>query len=154
MKTYLKDIFEYDDWANKKLIKSLKTQNVNEESVLKLLSHLLLAEQIWMLRLKGGDYKKLDFWKLLSIEECGKISNENYAEYMEFLNSHEDNDYSKTFTYTNSKGTKYTNTIGETITHVALHSAYHRGQAAREVRRLNKVPVLTDYIAFVRERNQ
>ncbi len=153
MKTYFKNIFEYDNWANRKLIKSLSVQNVKEESILKLLSHIVLAEQTWMLRLKGGDYKNKSFWKLLSIRESENISNENYNEFMEYLNSHEDNDYSKTFTYANSKGTEYTNTIGETLTHVALHSAYHRGQIAKEMRRLNKEPVLTDYIAFVRERN-
>lgn len=151
MKTYFLNIFEYDNWANKKLIKSLSGQRINDESVIKLLSHLVLAEQVWMLRLKNGDYKNKNFWMSLSLLECENLSNKNFNEYREYLNSLDENSYSQNVTYTNSKGIEFTNTIADTLTHIAFHSAYHRGQIAKEVRRLNKEPILTDYIAFVRE---
>ena len=74
--------------------------------------------------------------------------NENYKKYKELVAGENIQD---SITYKNSKGIEYTNSVYDILTHVSFHSAYHRGQIAKEVRRLNKEPVLTDYIAFVRE---
>jgi uncharacterized damage-inducible protein DinB len=40
-------------------------------------------------------------------------------------------------------------TLGETLYQVAMHSTYHRGQAATRLRELGVDPPLTDYIAWV-----
>lgn len=144
-----KKLFEYNDWANNKLIVSLKEQNIIEETVLKLFSHIILSEQIWMLRLEGGDYSNKNFWKVLDLTECEKIMNENRKKYKSFLDN---KDIPDTITYKNSKGIGYTNSIFDVFVHVSLHSAYHRGQIAKAVRRLHKEPVVTDYIAFIREK--
>ena len=154
MKTYFIKIFDSNNWANRKVLKSLSDQNINDDRILKLLSHIVLSEQIWMLRLKGEYYQNKDFWEILSLSGCEKTSNENNIEYTGYLNSLNEIEFSNTITYTNSKGVEHTNTIEDTLTHIAFHSAYHRGQIAREVRSLNKEPVLTDYIAFVRDRKR
>ena len=152
MKEYLKKLFNFDRWANDKLINSLKNQQINDQNVLKLLSHIVLAEQIWILRLKNSNYKNKNFWQVLDILECESISNSNYQDYIKFIETKEDaSEFTKTITYKNSKGIEYTDTIENTLTHVAFHSTYHRGQIAKEVRKLNKEPVLTDYIAYIRE---
>jgi uncharacterized damage-inducible protein DinB len=53
--------------------------------------------------------------------------------------------------YTNTKGEDWANTVGDILTHVLLHSAYHRGQVAAEVRAAGLTPALTDYIHAVRQ---
>ena len=152
MKAHFKKIFNYNAWANTKLINCIKGQQITEIIVLKLLSHIVLAEQTWMLRLKNGDYQNKNFWQELNITECEKISNKNYLDYIEFINvKNDESEFTNTVTYKNSKGIEFTTTIEDVLTHVAFHSAYHRGQIAREIRKLDKEPVLTDYIAYVRE---
>ncbi len=152
MKAHFKKIFNYNAWANTKLFNCIKDQQITETVVLKLLSHIVLAEQTWMLRLKNGDYQNKNFWQELNITECEKISNKNYLDYIEFINvKNDESEFTNTVTYKNSKGIEFTTTIEDVLTHVAFHSAYHRGQIAREIRKLDKVPVLTDYIAYVRE---
>lgn len=152
MKEYYLNIFKYDFWANMKLIQSLKEQNINDESVLRLLSHMVIAELVWINRIKKLNYEGLKIWDLLSLDECEKIVKEVNAGYLEYINGLSEDDFNSMMTYKNTKGIEYENTIRETLTHVGFHSAYHRGQIAKEVRRLNKEPVLTDYIAFVRGR--
>lgn len=152
MKDYYLNIFKYDFWANRKLIQSLKEQNINDESVLRLLSHIVLSEAMWMKRIKSLDYQGLSFWNVLSIEECEKTAREVNADYLEYINGLSEEDFNNVMIYKNSKGRDCKNAIWETLTHLGFHSAYHRGQIAKEVRRLNKEPVLTDYIAYVREK--
>ena len=152
MKDHFKKLFDYNIWANTKLINCIKNQQITDTDVLKLLSHIVLAEQIWMKRLKSGNYQNKNFWQVLDIAECEKISNVNYQAYIELINGKKDeSEFTNTIIYKNSKGIEYTNSINNILTHVSFHSAYHRGQIAREVRKLNKEPVLTDYIAYVRE---
>ena len=45
----------------------------------------------------------------------------------------------------------FDNTVGEILTHVAMHGHYHRGQIARVMRAAGREPVYTDYIGFVRQ---
>ena len=54
--------------------------------------------------------------------------------------------------YTNSRGEAWTSTVEEILTHVVIHSAYHRGQIASDVRASGGVPAYTDYIHAVRQR--
>lgn len=148
MKEHFLKIYNYNFWANKRLAGSINSQGIDNEMVMKLFSHIVLSEQLWMLRMEGGDYLGKNFWKVLSLPECETIMNENKTKYIDFISV---KNFSETATYKNSKGIEYTTSIYDILTHVSFHSAYHRAQIAKEVRRLNKEPVLTDYIAFVRE---
>ena len=40
-------------------------------------------------------------------------------------------------------------TWAESVLQIAMHSSYHRGQAARRIRELGGEPPLTDYIAWI-----
>ncbi len=151
---YFLKLIKYNEWANKILIDSLKLQNISSEAIMKILSHILLSEHIWMLRMQKGEYENLDFWKPLNIEECIKFAKDNSSVYFSYLNKMEEKNLKKIIHYKNSKGNEYSNTIEDILTHVSHHSAYHRAQIAREIRRLNLNPPLTDYIAFVREKSK
>ena len=49
------------------------------------------------------------------------------------------------------KGEAWTNTVEEILTHVTVHSAYHRGQIASDLRAAGMTPAYTDYIHAVRQ---
>jgi uncharacterized damage-inducible protein DinB len=53
--------------------------------------------------------------------------------------------------YKNSKGEPWTSTILDVLTHVVMHSAYHRGQIASHMREIGQAPAYTDYIHAVRQ---
>jgi len=42
-----------------------------------------------------------------------------------------------------------TTTVGDTLVHVALHTAYHRGQINTRLRELGGAPPLVDYISSI-----
>ncbi|MEJ2615641.1 MAG: DinB family protein [Ignavibacteriaceae bacterium] len=151
MENEFNKIFEYNYWANSKLVSSLKEQNIVDVNILRLFSHIVLSEQIWILRIEGADYSNKKFWQILTLEECEMIINENHEKFNSLLSKLDPSEYAA---YENSKGIKYTNSVHDILTHVSFHSAYHRGQIAKEVRRLNKQPVVTDYIAFIRDKHE
>jgi uncharacterized damage-inducible protein DinB len=53
--------------------------------------------------------------------------------------------------YTNSKGEPWTSTVEDILTHLVIHSAYHRGQIASDLRNAGQKPAYTDYIHAVRQ---
>jgi uncharacterized damage-inducible protein DinB len=57
---------------------------------------------------------------------------------------------SDSIAYRNTKGEFWTNSVADVLTHMALHSGYHRGQIALLVRAGGSTPSPTDYIAFIR----
>ena len=53
--------------------------------------------------------------------------------------------------YRNSKGEAWSNRVEDILTHVLMHSAYHRGQIALEMRAAGTEPAYTDFIHAVRQ---
>jgi uncharacterized damage-inducible protein DinB len=52
--------------------------------------------------------------------------------------------------YTNQTGKSFRNTPRDILTHLGMHSHYHRGQIAILVRQAGATPAVTDFIAFCR----
>ena len=52
----------------------------------------------------------------------------------------------ETVSYVNSKGEPWTSSVEDILTHVVLHSSYHRGQIAADMRAAGHTPAYTDYI--------
>ena len=149
MKSYFINLFKYHAWANQRVIDRISNSGIKDSMVIKILSHLLLAEKTWLQRLKSEKYDN-KFWIDLNREECDNLAKYNEVQIHSYLNSLSESDFETKISYTNSKGIEYTNTITEVLTHLSHHSSYHRGQIAREMRGLGKEPAYTDYIAYLR----
>jgi uncharacterized damage-inducible protein DinB len=59
-------------------------------------------------------------------------------------------DLTRKIQYTNSKGESYLNEVQDILMHVVMHSVYHRGQIASDVRSMGFQPAYTDFIHAVR----
>jgi uncharacterized damage-inducible protein DinB len=112
------------------------------------MAHIVGAEYLWLARLKG-ESAPLAVWPELGIDACRDKVTDLARLWPEFLEAHRDS-LGDTVSYTNTKGEAWTNTVEEILTHVPVHSAYHRGQIASDVRGAGMTPALTDYIHAVR----
>lgn len=144
-------LLEYNYWANKRSLASIKKLTENNEQPLKIFSHILLAEELWLKRIKQNAPEEQNFWEIIPMDKCNSLIEKNKNEWSEFLISQMPDVLVKKIPYVNSKGIKYENTLEEIFTHVINHSTYHRGQIASIVRELGGQPALTDYIVFARE---
>ena len=79
---HLRQLFTYNDWANRRILTALKENYVEKSH--RILAHLLITEQEYFERLYGKDSKGFDFWPALSLEECGesqRMPSENFGSY-------------------------------------------------------------------------
>lgn len=145
----LRELYDYNDWANRRLVVQLK--NGNSEKARKLLAHILITEKEYYERLYGKDSTGFDFWQNLSLEECSSLVQENAVKFERLLRNFNDEGLEQTAGYKTSEGVACKNTFREMLTHVLFHSATHRGQVNKTLREEGFEPVSADYIIYLRE---
>ena len=142
-------LFRYDAWANEEVLRSLRTMGDPPARAVKLLAHILSAQWLWLERMKGLR-QSLPVWPEWTLEEIEAQLPRLKRGWKVFLGEKKPPELALRFQYTNSKGEHFSNTIGDTAMHVAMHAAYHRGQIAMVVRDAGGEPAYTDYIHAVR----
>lgn len=148
MLDFFRKLFTYDEWAIRRSLASIG-ENDESKAVL-MLSHILFAEKIWLMRLKGEDSSTVPTFQKSSLAECAKMAAEILQAYKKYLDSLTEKDLDKAITYKNTQGVEYQTPVREILTHVGLHGVYHRGQIAWLVRENGGTAVNTDYITFTR----
>lgn len=146
---YFRHQFAYDDWANREVLTALRTHRADERP-LELLAHILGAKRIWLERLKQQP-QRIPVWPRLSLEECETHVAELSRAWREYLDSVSPGQLAQPISYTNSKGERWSSTVQDVLTHVILHSAYHRGQIASTMRAKSQTPAYTDFIHAARQ---
>lgn len=141
---------EYDRWANQEVVRSLRAAPAAPASALKTLAHIVAAEELWLTRLQRGD-QRVVVWPDLSLVECESAIGVVAAAWREFLRSRTLATLDESVAYTNSKGERWSSRVDDVLTHVVMHSVYHRGQIASEMRRAGATPAYTDFIHAVRQ---
>jgi len=148
MLDYFKKLFAFDNWATLRSLEFLRTYP--DQKALTAMSHVLLAQKIWLLRLNGQDSSIVPTYEDHSLESCTVIADEIRNGYVEFLNGIQESDLDRLITYKNTKGIEFQTPIRDILMHVEFHSIYHRGQVASFVRGDGGEPLNTDYITFTR----
>jgi uncharacterized damage-inducible protein DinB len=147
---YLRRQFAYDEWANGEVLAALRASGNASQRSLQLMAHLLSAERIWLERLKQQPQSS-PVWPKLGLEECEAQAAEMAGLWREYLDLITAGDVNQSVSYMNSKGEEWTSTIVDILSHVVLHSAYHRGQIASHMREIGQTPASTDFIHGVRQ---
>ena len=130
---HLRRQFAYDSWANREVLSGLRTSARPIARPLQLLAHILSAERLWLERIRKQT-QSLPVWPDLTFEECEAQITGLERLWREFLGQQSPPGLSEKVDYKNSKGEPCTSTVEDALTHVLLHSAYHRGQIASNVR--------------------
>ena len=97
------------------------------------MGHIIGAEFLWIARI-GARPSPMPVWPDLSPEECGVRLRELSTLLPDALGDADSVALSRPVRYTNTKGEAWTSTVEEILVHVTIHSAYHRGQIASDMR--------------------
>lgn len=152
MKKHFRDLFQYNDWANQRVLITLEQSNFKNEKLLLLFSHLLSAQIIWLNRIKDIPTSPFPIWEQYKLRELRSMTEESSANWLNYLDSHKFETFEEMIFYKNSSGKRYENTIKEIINHVINHSTYHRAQIATLLKEEGIEPPVTDYIAYARQK--
>ncbi len=146
----LQRLARYDAWANRHLADALRDEH---HTPIRLLAHAAESELVWLRRIEGTQpsSRTADFWPDLNADDCRTLveqAAEALGHFVDVLGAEQLQQHA---VYRNSKGVEYRTPIADVLTHILLHSHYHRGQAAAALRALDVDPPWTDFIAFARK---
>jgi uncharacterized damage-inducible protein DinB len=147
MITFFKELFQYNNHFNKKLIDIFieNPEKMSDKSI-SVLNHMINAHQIWNSRIEPAQ-QTFEVWGTRPISELKSINERNYHNSIIILDTIS---LDAVFEYTNSKKQTFTNSVRDTLFHVINHYSYHRGQLALEFRQIGIEPLVTDYIFYKR----
>ena len=147
---HLRRQFVYDEWANREVLATLNACALPTVRPLQLLAHILSAERLWLERIRKQP-QSLPVWPDFTRDQCDAQIADLARLWREFLGQLSPTGLSQRVVYKNTKGEPWTSTVEDVLTHVLLHSAYHRGQIASQVRAGGEQPAYTDFIHAARQ---
>lgn len=148
---WFRKLFAYNQWGNQEALQSIETVSGSRERALKIAGHIVGAQRAWLTRLEQEGASPGTAWPALSLEDLRAASEELQRRFAAFLDRLSPEKLGENLAYRNSKGLEFHTPLGDVLTHLVMHSAYHRGQIAAAVRDAGGKPAVTDYVAYVRQ---
>ena len=145
MKSFFKELFEYNNDVNQKVIAAIADHSTEvSEKCLNLQSHIVNVHKIWNAKIIPVEniYGR---WQLHPINNLAELDNENFHTSVLILEQFDINAIVK---YSNSKGQVFNNSVRDILFQIINHSTYHRAQVATEFRLSGLEPLITDYIFY------
>lgn len=144
---YFRRLAAHDAWANRRLIEELRELSTPPPRALEVIAHILGTEWTWLSRIQRSA-PAMKVWPGISLDDCERELPKLGEAWNSLLASA---DLSSSCPYMNTKGERFENTIRDMLTHVFLHSHYHRGQIVRMIREAGAEPPYIDFIESVRK---
>jgi uncharacterized damage-inducible protein DinB len=144
----------YNVWANAKLLAHLDGLVAGGQEIpavcLRLFSHVLNAQHIWIARLTGTQ-SPVKVWQEHTLEVLHQLHEQTSERFHQMIIDADEAELFRTITYTNSVGEAYVSQVSDIMTHVPVHANYHRAQVATRLRENDLEPINTDFITYCRE---
>jgi uncharacterized damage-inducible protein DinB len=154
MKSYFIRLFNYDEFANRQIAAHILKTGITGKPI-KLMTHLLVAEQIWLDRCKGQHAQVIELWPDWDAAGYEAIIKQRHDDWITYLNGLQEADFDTIITYKNTAGQLFQTMLCDVLAHVINHGTHTRAQAGQHLK-LNdadKLPI-TDYSYYLRQLNQ
>ncbi len=151
MREYFSSLFNYNEWANQKLLITLQRNKINDEKVLTLYHHILVAQDVWLARI-NNQHENLDqLWTSKPLLDLIELTHNSSSQWKVFIDEYPTNSFEEVILYKSSKGVTHNSKLGDIIIHVANHGTHHRGQIIAELRSKDIEPPSLDFIFYKRD---
>jgi uncharacterized damage-inducible protein DinB len=149
-------LHEYHVWANRKLLRHLKTVphaftapvSGPFPTIARTFGHIYDVDVNWFSRMKGGSPASFGETSFAHPDEAIDALDRLHREVREFLAGQ---DGSHIVRYRNTKGEEFENTLSEMLLHMVNHGTYHRGNVTAMLYQHGCKSCSTDLIFFLRE---
>ena len=164
-KEYIQVLFEYNYWANAKILNSaaklrndifIATATLSHGGLRGTLHHTYTAEYLWRMRL----HERISLTSIppettfLDLNSLRMAWNEEETLMRGFINSLTDEALQEIITYKTMKGIEYTNPLWQSLVHMVNHGTQHRAEAAVLLTDHGASPGDVDMLIFFRELNE
>jgi uncharacterized damage-inducible protein DinB len=150
MKQYLIDTFNYNDYANKKVLAKIKKLPDKIEGI-KLFSHLINSMNKWVVRMNQyPQAPKLDWWKPVYPEgELEERWNNCLKTWLDLLEGKDEEELFDEVRVVGDDGTHYALKLKDIALQLNYHSIHHRANIQALIRGQGLEPDFVDYIGTV-----
>ena len=148
MKLYFLKLYQYNAWANNRVLNALTRQQVKSEKILSIMGHIVAAQFLWLHRIKGFPPADVKLWGEYNLPQLVQMAEDVGRLWLEFIETTDD--FNRQLTYLNYTGDPYVNNVEMIMIHLVNHSTYHRGQIALLLRQEKLEPINTDFITYDR----
>ncbi|NIJ52487.1 DinB family protein [Dyadobacter arcticus] len=149
MKTFFLRFFDFNYWANQTIAEFLIEHNIQDEQIIRIMSHLVHAQSNWYYRVLKQQ-ADVPVWNNLPLVAISDGLASNGELWVELINTFNEEDFNEKLDYKNMAGEPFLNTVSDVLTHLVNHSTYHRGQVIYLIRSLGIAPPGTDYIRYAK----
>jgi len=143
---YLSRLLAYDRWANREALESIRGTNLHRSR--KLFGHIVSAEWMWMCRLNASEYDGVT-WPEWTFDECDEQLQAVDSAWADCLSGVHNRALARICYVV--RDVSYEVTPADVVTHVVMHSSYHRGQIAVDQRLAGHGPPFTDYMECIQK---
>lgn len=148
----LRDLCAHETWADQEVLHAAAALEDcwADDELRRKLHHIHAVQLFYVAHLQGQswDNDAVETPAASFVAHSGSVT--RYAEKMAvFLSSLAEEDLEREILIPFDEVGRPTNTLGESLLQVFLHSQYHRGQVSTRLRELGKTPPGTDYIVWV-----
>ncbi|WP_154657238.1 DinB family protein [Hugenholtzia roseola] len=154
LQNYLLRLWEYNEWANQTYLTCLvhlEEAGVELPPRLALLnSHVILAQKLWLTRIKGNPDLSIDIWESLPFKALSPISAQNFENWKAHLATADEAELERKVSYLNFEKKPYISSVFEICMQNINHASYHRAQYALLLRQQGIKPPNTDFITHAR----
>lgn len=144
---YLNRLLAYDRWANREAFESIRDGKLHRSR--KLFAHIVSLEWRWLSRLTQVDYAGVT-WPEWTFEECYEQMQALESAWADCIAQVVAADPDRRISYT-SRDVVHQIPAADVVTHVVLHSSYHRGQIAIDQRLAGQGPPFTDFMECIQK---
>jgi uncharacterized damage-inducible protein DinB len=151
MKAYFTQLFDYDLYANLRILETILAAGEPEKPV-QLMAHLLSAQQVWITRCKGQLAVGAVLWPDWKANTFEQKIHDSHRAWINFLDYSEPDDFDKMISYNDLKGNPFENKLNDILAHVINHGTHHRAQAGTYMKMAGIDLPNTDYIFYIRNK--
>ncbi len=163
-RTVIRTLFEYNRWANRRIMEATAQINpadflapapLSHKSLRGTLVHVFSAEWIWRKRMQEGISPPAmlspeAYPTLQKLREAWEDEERTLRLYLEGL---KDDDLIRPISYTTTSGVSHINVQWQMLFHVINHGTQFRSEAAVRLTELSHSPGDLDFMAFLREKS-
>ncbi len=144
----------FNVWANETLLRRLDSSvaagHGAPPAALRIFSHVINAQAIWIARLTGTA-SPLKVWQEHDLPGLHHWHGQTSERLRQLCEQADDAELTRHIQYTNSQGDAFDSQVSDVLTHAVVHASYHRGQVATKMREAGLEPVNSDFITYCRE---
>ena len=155
----LNRLYAYNRWSNeitRECLVKISTEDLGCDlkssfpSIRTTLEHLVMAEWVWMERIRGNSpTSPFNGEKFADLESLFNKWSQIEKDYKSYISNITDEEILRIVEYKNLAGESFQRCVAHILPHVVNHGTYHRGQIAAFLRQIGAEAKSTDMIYFI-----